>query len=198
MRSAAGADQRCGELNSSGHRPPGWLRAAASSHGRSTWFRCLARPVEAGSEQGAELPDRCVKCNAPAQAPKLKKKLSWHHPAIYLPILVALLIYFVVAMILRKTATVEIGLCEEHKSKHHRNMVVTVVLIGLGILGLVTALAVEDSNFILLGILLLLAGIIYGVAALRILTPAKIDERFAWLKGANKEYLDELPQFPGV
>lgn len=148
--------------------------------------------------RGAELPDRCVKCNAPAQAPKLKKKLSWHHPAIYLLILVALLIYFIVAMILRKTATVEIGLCEEHKSKHRRNIAVTWVLLGLGVLGFITALVVEESNFLLLGILLLLAGVIYGVAALRILTPAKIDERFAWLKGANKDYLDELPQFPGV
>ena len=148
--------------------------------------------------KGAELPDRCVKCNAPSQEPKLKKKLSWHHPAIYLLIFVALLIYFIVAMILRKTATVDIGLCEEHKLKHRRNIVVTWVLVGLGVLGFVTALAVEDSNFILLGILLLLAGIIYGAVTLRILTPAKIDDRFAWLKGVNRDYLDELPQWPGA
>jgi hypothetical protein len=148
--------------------------------------------------KGAQLPDRCVKCNAPAQEPKLKKKLSWHHPAIYLLILVALLIYFVVAMILRKTATVELGLCEEHKAKHRRNIIATWLLVGLGVLGFVTALVVEDSNFILLGILLILAGIIYGSVTLRILTPAKIDDRFAWLKGVNKDYLDELPQWPGV
>jgi len=148
--------------------------------------------------KGALLPDRCVKCNAPSQEPKLKKKLSWHHPAIYLLIFVALLIYFIVAMILRKTATVEIGLCEEHKAKHRRNIIATWALVGLGVLGFITAMVVEDGNFVLLGILLLFAGIIYGSVTLRILTPSKIDDKFAWLKGANKAYLDELPSWPGA
>ena len=35
----------------------------------------------------AQLPARCIKCNAPATGARLKKKLSWHHPAIYLLIL---------------------------------------------------------------------------------------------------------------
>ena len=100
-------------------------------------------------------------------------------------------------MILRKTATLELGLCEEHKSKHRRNITVTWLLVGLGALSLVTALMVEDSNFILLAILLVLVGIIYGSVTISILKPAKIDDNFAWLKGVNKDYLDELPQWPG-
>jgi hypothetical protein len=59
--------------------------------------------------KGALLADRCVKCNAPATGPRLKKKLSWHHPAIFILIFVALLIYLIVAMILRKTAVLELG-----------------------------------------------------------------------------------------
>jgi len=148
--------------------------------------------------KGAELPDRCVKCNAPSQEPKLKKKLSWHHPAIYLLIFVALLIYFIVAMIVRKTATVELGLCDEHRSKHRRNILTTWALILLGVGGFVLAVIVEDTTFLLVGILLIFAGIIYGVVTIRIVWPAMIDDKFAWVKGVNKDYLDELPQWPGI
>jgi hypothetical protein len=148
--------------------------------------------------KGAQLPARCVKCNAPAPGARLKKKLTWHHPAIYLLILVALLIYFIVAMILRKTATLELGLCEEHRAKHRRNVLITWVLILLGVGGFVLAFSIEDNNFVLIGFLLLLAGVIYAVVAVRIVTPAKIDDKFAWVKGVNKDYLNELPQWPGV
>ena len=147
--------------------------------------------------KGAQLPARCVKCNAPAPGPRLKKKLTWHHPAIYILIFVALLIYFIVAMILRKTATLELGLCEEHRAKHRRNVWVTWSLLLLAVGAFVMAVILEDNNFVLPGILLLLAGIIYGVVAVRIVTPAKIDDKFAWVKGVNKDYLDELPQWPG-
>lgn len=148
--------------------------------------------------KGAQLPDRCVKCNAPAPGAKLKKKLTWHHPAIYILIFVALLIYLIVAMIVRKAVTVELGLCEEHMAKHRRNVFITWLLILLGVCGFVMAVIVGDNNFLLAGILLILAGIIYAVVAVRIVTPAKIDDKFAWLKGVNKDYLDELPQWPGV
>ncbi len=148
--------------------------------------------------KGAQLPDRCVKCNAPAHGAKLKRKLSWHHPAIFILILVATLIYFIVAMIVRKTATVEVGLCQEHMAKRRRNVFITLALILLGVLGFVLTVIFGDNNFLLAGIFLILAGIIYGVVALRIVTPARIDDRFVWLNGVNKDYLNELPQWPGV
>jgi hypothetical protein len=145
----------------------------------------------------AQLPARCVKCNAPALGPGLKKRLTWHHPAIYLLILVALLIYFVVAMVLRKTAIVELGLCEEHRSKHRRNVLIGWSLLLLGLVGFVMAVMLEDTNFLLAGFLMIIAGIICFAVAVRIVSPARIDDKFAWLKGFNKDYLDELPQWPG-
>ena len=148
--------------------------------------------------KGAPLPDRCVKCNAPAHGAKLKRKLTWHHPAIFILILVATLIYLIVAMIVRKTATVELGLCEEHMAKRRRNVFITWLLILLGVAGFIMAVIVADNTFLLAGIILILAGIIYALVALRIVTPARIDDKFAWLKGVNKDYLDELPQWPGL
>jgi hypothetical protein len=144
----------------------------------------------------ASLPDRCVKCNVPTVG-RLKRKLSWHHPAIYLIILVALLIYLIVAMVLRKSATVEIGLCDEHRAKRRRNITITWVLSILGLLGIVLTIATNDGTYIGFGALALCAALIFGLIAVRVVTPAKIDDRFVWLRGVNKEYLDELPQWAG-
>src|SRR3954468_23626244 len=41
--------------------------------------------------KNAVLPDRCVKCNAPAEGFRLRRNLSWHQPAIYLTIFIGLL-----------------------------------------------------------------------------------------------------------
>ena len=193
MRSAAG-----GELKSTGHCPGGWLRPASSAHRRNAGSGVWRDKSKMIVSKGAQLPDRCVKCNAPAHGAKLKRKLSWHHPAIFILILVATLIYFIVAMIVRKTATVEVGLCQEHLAKRRRNVIITLTLILLGVCGFVLTVIVGDNNFLLAGIFLILAGIIYGVVALRIVTPARIDDRFVWLNGVNRDYLNELPQWPGV
>ncbi len=144
----------------------------------------------------AELPPRCVKCNVATHL-RLKRKLSWHHPALYLIIVIALLIYLIVAMILRKSATVEIGLCDEHQAKRRRNVWITIALVVVGLFGFVFAVGYEDAMYLLFGFITLIAALIYGIAVARVVAPAKIDDRFVWLTGVNKQYLSELPQWPG-
>lgn len=146
--------------------------------------------------QGAELPPRCVKCNVPTHL-RLKRRLTWHHPAIYILIFVALLIYLIVAIIVRKAATVEMGLCDEHQAKRRRNLLITWSLVLVGIAGFVLAVMLEDFTYLLAGFLALVAAMIYGIVAVRIVAPSRIDDRFVWLKGVNKDYLNELPQWPG-
>jgi hypothetical protein len=68
---------------------------------------------------GAELPDRCVKCNAPAGGRRLKRTLYYHHPAIYLLLLCNLIIFAIVALIVRKRAVLQIGLCEHHLARRN-------------------------------------------------------------------------------
>lgn len=144
----------------------------------------------------ALLPDRCVKCNAPT-TDRLKRKLSWHHPAIYLTILASILVYFVIALVLRKSATVNIGLCDDHAKARRQSLTITWILGILGVLCFPVAGVFEDVIIMLVGILLLLATAIYGTVTLRVVVPTRIDNQFVWLKGINPNYLQEFPEWHG-
>jgi len=148
-------------------------------------------------DKNAVLPDRCVKCNEPAFGGRLKRKLSWHHPAIYLLLLVAFLIYLIVAMVLRKTANVEVGVCERHKKARRRSILITWASIVFSFILFYLAAVRDDGGVALFGIVLLIGAVIFGIITIRLVAPTKIDDRFVWLRGVNKEYLNELPAWPG-
>jgi len=145
----------------------------------------------------AELPDRCVKCNAPVNGSRLVRKLYWHHPALYLLILPGLLIYAIIAIAVRDKATIRIGLCKDHSSKRKTAILVSWGMIGLSLVMFILAGTLESGIPILPGIALILGGAIYGSTKARVVTPKRIDKRFVWLNGVCKEYLDTLPEWTG-
>ena len=61
----------------------------------------------------AVLPDRCVKSNQPVHGRRLKRKLTWHDPVLYFILPVDFLVYLITVLILRKRATIYVGLGEE-------------------------------------------------------------------------------------
>jgi hypothetical protein len=144
----------------------------------------------------APLPNRCVKCNEPT-GERLTRKLTWHHPALYLTVLISILVYAVIALVLRKTATVNLGLCEDHLNTRRRNLAITWVMGILGALCFPLAIMLEDATPLGIGGLLLLATAIYGIVTLRVVVPTKIDDHFVWLKGVNPDYLRDFPQWQG-
>jgi len=145
----------------------------------------------------AELPNRCIKCNQPASQ-RLKRKLTWHHPALYIIAPLALLIYLIVAMVVRKQATVLVPLCELHLANRRRAVLITWAIFILAIASFAAAIFLSENTFILVGVVFIFAAIIYGVIALRVVAPSKIDEYYVWLTGISKGYLETLPQWPGA
>ena len=142
----------------------------------------------------ALLPDRCIKCNEPAQR-KLKRNLSWHHPALYLVIFGGALFYVLLALILRKTATIEVGLCENHSALRTRDIMITWALGLLSVGSFFLAAQLEDLTFAGTGVLLILSTAIYGIVRVRVVTPTKIDENLIWLKGFDRNYLADFPEW---
>jgi hypothetical protein len=145
----------------------------------------------------ALLPGRCVKCNAYTEE-RLRRKLSWHHPALFLLILFSILVFAIVAMVVRKTATVDVGFCPEHRAARKKHTVITWALGLMSIACLGLAALFEDATFVLGAIAFLFATAIYGIITLRVVVPTKIDDQFVWLKGVNAEYLQEFPDWRGA
>jgi len=149
----------------------------------------------------AVLPDRCIKSNVPTDR-KLKRSLTWHHPAIFFTILIGICIYVVIALILSKKATIHIGLSDEWFAKRGR-----AILSGWGSVLASIALvfggaSMVDRNgafgiVIIAGIMLFPIGAIYGLVASRMVSPTKIDDAYVWLKGASAEYRASFPVWPG-
>jgi len=145
--------------------------------------------------KGASFPNRCVKCNAPVEGFRLKRNLYWYPPWVILLILLSLLIGAIVAMLVRKNAKIEIGLCEAHRSKRVRNMILGTILTVLGISLIIVAVAFEKGGpLVLFSIIALIAGIVFCVQATPI-TAKKIDDNYVWIKGAGRPFLDSLPQW---
>lgn len=142
----------------------------------------------------ALLPNRCIKCNEPAKR-KLKRNLSWHHPALYLVIFGGVLFYVVLAFVFRKSATVEVGLCQDHSARRTRDIIITWTLALLSILSFTLAARLENLTFAEIGGLLILSTAIYGIVRVRVVSPTKIDDDTIWLKGFDQNYLADLPEW---
>jgi hypothetical protein len=147
---------------------------------------------------GASFPQRCVKCNAEVGGQSKVRKVHWHHPSIYLLLLVYVIVYVVVAAIMRKTAQIDPCLCDEHARKRRRWIWTGWLgalfgLIGVPVLG--AMMEAEMIGAIVIGICCFLLFAIAGSTNARILYPSRIDANYARLKGADPRFLAGLPKF---
>ena len=144
----------------------------------------------------ASLPDYCVKCDAPANGFRLKRNLSWHHPALFLLVLLAWLLYLILAMVLRKRATVHLGLCQEHYEKRRTFLIAGFVTLGVSFALIFGAIASDYPGVALLGVVGILASAFWLAFVARVVTVKKIDDQFVWLSGINENFLSRFPPLP--
>lgn len=146
---------------------------------------------------GAALPDRCVKCNAPAQGYRRRMRLTWLHPAYLLLLFTGVLLYAIAAAVASKTAEVDIGLCPKHRRQRWQAIAGGWTLGLLGAL-LLPALAITFQVWWLaaVGGGMVLVGMFGGILVARQVAPSRIDDGRVWLTGAGREYLGELPEGP--
>lgn len=83
-----------------------------------------------------DLPDVCMKCGAQADD-RVSRTFNWVPQWIGLTLLIAWPVYLILAIVLKKSATVAVPLCEQHKShwtfRIWLNLGTFVVLVGGGI-----------------------------------------------------------------
>ena len=94
----------------------------------------------------AVLPNRCIKSNAPADG-RLKLRVTWHHPAIYLSIIFRRpLIYLTLDRLLHKRATIAVGLSAEWFRKRRRAIIIGWALIVVGLPMFIAGIALIDRS----------------------------------------------------
>ena len=147
-------------------------------------------------KNGSVFPDRCLKCNAPTNGKLMRRTLYWYPPWVIIVLIASVLIGLIVAMIVRKTAVVEIGICDAHRKKRIRNITIgTVLMIACLILLIISAIN-ESGIGAIFSLVGFIAGIVFLVMA-RLLTVQKIDDNHVWIKGACQPYLSSLQEWRG-
>ncbi len=153
--------------------------------------------------KGCVLPDRCVKCNEPADGIRKTLTLYWHNPWIYI-LLLQILIYIIVSLIVRQSVVLPAGICRRHLVRRRWAILLAWMLffggLGVTILGGCFMDNRQRQEFgmpvLLIGCAMIVGSAIYAVIATRLLWAKRIDPYFAWIKGACPDYLAELPDLP--
>lgn len=156
------------------------------------------------TSRNVQLPPSCVKCNRP-EVKRYRKDVYWHEPLLYLTILAGLLVYLIVALIVRKKATYTCGLCEEHAKARSTHVLVIWLILALGLVGFVVGIAgVAEAFgrnmehvfgwFIPLGILMMIGSGIYAAITMPLLKPKKVDDHYAHYAGCGDEFLGKFPE----
>ncbi|MFN9197818.1 MAG: hypothetical protein ACK5WR_07090 [Planctomycetaceae bacterium] len=152
----------------------------------------------------AELPYVCIKTNRPADM-WLPRTVSWYPRWTLVLLPLGLLVFVIVAGLLRKQAGIRVGLCESRRVGRLWTIGLAWggIVLGLGMLmvGIISERQQPASlaaSLIPLGCLLFFASAILGDSLPRIVSAAYINEDFIWLKGVHPDYLARFPEFPGV
>jgi len=170
------------------------LKEGAAAPGAATLWRSGRRLV---TYSETTFPDRCVKCNAPANGFRLKRQIFWMHPLFYLFLLCNILVLLIVYLIVRKKAVVHIGLCLHHRTRRKYGMIIGWSCFLAGLTMLITSAGIESGILALAGLAVLLGGGITGIVMASTVAATKIDKNCVWLAGSHRSFRDSLPEWHG-
>jgi hypothetical protein len=149
------------------------------------------------------LPDRCVKCNDSSDVRRLKRRMSWHSPMLYLLILLNLILYAIVAIAVQKKGRVEFALCPQHLRQRR----IAIAVGWFGALAFVAMLVIafsadprrrplmDTTGFWILGAFAVLAtSLIFAIIRSQPLKATRIGNGVLWLKGAGLPFLNSIDE----
>jgi hypothetical protein len=143
---------------------------------------------------GSMLPARCVVCNRHGRH-KFTKTFYWHAPWLYLLILGGWVVYAIVAMMVRKSASLEIWLCDEHRKRRTAGLVIAWTGAFVGFFGMLFAAGSSVPWVALVFLAMLIALPVLGGTMARVVSVSRIDEAEVHFK-AGDAFIASLPATP--
>jgi hypothetical protein len=144
----------------------------------------------------ASLPEGCVKCGAPTVKRQVRK-IYWHEPWFYALLLVGPVIYGILALVLRKEAQVEYGLCRQHFDARQRLIFRATATGTISVLLFCLSYVCLNGWIALLGGIGLVATAIQGViVSIQPIRASRITEHYAWIEGVAPVIREMLPPEP--
>lgn len=153
--------------------------------------------------RGGDLPERCLRCNRPG-LPRLRgSTYSWLSPWYFVLIPLNILVFVLVALLVRKTVRLHPVLCSAHRRERRRDWMLFLVLMVGGFLALAGALSARGTGApevaaLALAPLLLALAIVLAARKLGELTVTRLDQDWVRLRGAGQPFLDSLPPWDGL
>ena len=156
-------------------------------------------------QKGAELPARCILCNAAADRTKTRRVFylnTWLQVAMLVAFLLtrglALLPILIVSLVFRKSAKIGIPLCAFHWRRRFWTTLTTLALLFAAIgVGLVAAVEADfQGALFFVALVIFVAAFALAMVRGQMLRAKKIDKTTVILKGAKPPFLDSLPQYP--
>lgn len=142
----------------------------------------------------AELPQRCLWCNAATNSAPCRRRFAWH-PAHLYGHLAGGLSYLVFALPKRKRATIWFHECEEHRWRRRTRLAICIGMIPVGVSLFVAAINLNSAWLGFPGWGIMIGAMVFILFQLRRLRAKRIDDNYVWLKGAGSAFLMSLPSW---
>ncbi len=155
-------------------------------------------------DRDGKLPPVCMVCGAEAEQ-YVKRTFQWYPPWVIVTILVALLVYVILALVLTKKMTVYVPLCSEHRNYFGRRTLRGGLVIVVGVLISVVCLGVwaymadqpgaKEEPFIpcCAGMFFFFVALIAGSIVMQMgIKPTEITDDEIKLKGVSEEFVDAM------
>lgn len=149
----------------------------------------------------AVLPKICVKTGTTEGLREVKKTLYYYAPWVYILLFLNVIIFAIVASIIRKDGSVKFYVSRPVWEKRNRNLLITWLMILFFLACIFSPIFLENLvrhneevtlYLVIGGILGIFVAIIYGVFSTRIVYPSKIDDQNMWLNGVSKNVMDMM------
>jgi hypothetical protein len=152
------------------------------------------------ASHAAVLPPYCIKCGRPAEPNFFSRKFSWHPQWVYIFVLLALLLYVILALAISKRMTLQLPLCRRHLEKYTSLRLAAAVLLLGCIPEMVIAGTLLPESYMGYGIgagaLALIAGLACLIMFGAVLRPTRIDQHYGFFANASPLLLQKLPPPP--